>query len=78
MNENWGEKTALDYLIHIENIVEQIQVYPFVFPVINLELEIRKCVLSTHNSLYYRVNNSEIHILRIYSNVINPIKHKLK
>lgn len=59
----------------IENLdysINQIEKNPKLFPLINVELEIRKCVVTKHNSIFYRETNSRIEILRLYDTRQNP------
>jgi plasmid stabilization system protein ParE len=50
----------------------QIKNNPELFPLINSELQIRKCVVTKHNSIFYRETNSRIEILRLYDTRQNP------
>ena len=42
------------------------------FPLINESLQIRKCVVTKHYSIFYRETNSRIEILRLYDTRQNP------
>lgn len=46
--------------------------HPEKYPEIHAPLRIRKCVLTKHNSLYYRITNNQLEILRIYDNRQDP------
>jgi plasmid stabilization system protein ParE len=71
---NWNKKVANNYLDLLENITHQISKNPKIYPIINKEIKIHKCVVSKHNSLYYQVTESNIEILRLFDNRQNPNK----
>ena len=66
LNENWDEKVTNQFIDLIENILEQISINPRQFPVIYKKEKIRKCVLTKHNSMFYRDSKTQVDILRIY------------
>jgi plasmid stabilization system protein ParE len=66
LNRNWGEKVASNFIDLTENIVNQISINPRQFPIIFKRKKVRKCVLTKHNTLFYRDGKSNIEILRIY------------
>ena len=47
---------------------------PKIFPIINQELNIRKCVVTMHNTLYYRESDSSIQIIRLFDSRQDPKK----
>ena len=72
LNENWDEKVTNQFIDLIENILEQISINPRQFPVIYKKEKIRKCVLTKHNSMFYRDSNTQVDILRIYDTRQDP------
>ena len=72
LNENWDEIVANHFIDLTEEILEQISINPRQFPVISKKEKIRKCVLTKHNSLFYRESKSQIEILRIYDTRQDP------
>jgi plasmid stabilization system protein ParE len=66
LNRNWDEKVANQFIDLTENILEQISINPRQFPVIYKKKKIRKCVLTKHNTMFYRDSKTQIDILRIY------------
>jgi plasmid stabilization system protein ParE len=64
--EIWNSKVALEYIDTIDYCIRHIQTNPNQFPVINKKYKVRKCVISKHNSIYYKVSKERIEILRIY------------
>jgi plasmid stabilization system protein ParE len=74
LSTNWNPTVCLNFLKLIDISIEMICINPNVFILINKKLEIRKCIVSKQNSLYFRVKNNQIEILRIYDNRQNPNK----
>ena len=72
LNENWDEKVTNQFIDLIENILEQISINPRQFPVIYKKEKIRKCVLTKHNSMFYRDSKTQVDILRIYDTRQDP------
>jgi len=70
--ENWDIKVARQFMDLTEEIIGQISFNPRQFPVIFKKEKIRKCVLTKHNTLFYRYNNSQVEILRIYDTRQDP------
>ena len=78
LNENWDEIVANQFIDMTEEILEQISINPRQFPVISKKEKIRKCVLTKHNSFFFRDTKSQIEILRIYDTRQDPDKLTLK
>jgi plasmid stabilization system protein ParE len=72
LNENWDDKVVKKFIDLTENILKQISVNPRQFPIIYKKEKIRKCVLTKHNSLFYRYSKSQVDILRIYDTRQDP------
>jgi plasmid stabilization system protein ParE len=72
LNENWHEKVANQFIDLTEEFIDQISINPRQFPIIFNKEKIRKCVLTKHNTLFYRDSKSKIEILRIYDTRQDP------
>jgi plasmid stabilization system protein ParE len=72
LNENWDRIVANHFTDLIEEILEQISINPRQFPVVFKKEKVRKCVLTKHNSLFYRDSKSQIEILRIFDTRQHP------
>lgn len=72
LNKNWDEKVTNQFIDLIEIILDQISINPRQFPVIFKKERIRKCVLTKHNSMFYRDSKSQVEILRIYDTRQDP------
>lgn len=69
---HWEAKVLNRFIDKVENLINQISLNPQLYPEINKELGVRKCVISKHNTLYYSENQEQVNILRIYDNRQNP------
>ena len=72
LDKNWDSAVALNFIELIEQILLQISINPRQFPIHNKKKKIRKCVLTKHNSLFYRDGEKSIEILRIYDSRQDP------
>jgi plasmid stabilization system protein ParE len=74
LNKNWSNKIALNFIDILDGYLWQIAINPKQFPIINQNLKVRKCVVTKHNSLYYKQNNDRIEVLRLFDNRQDPDK----
>jgi len=72
LQRNWDNNVALGFIEIIHGSIIQISNNPKQFPLINKN--VRKCVLTKHNTLYYRDGKEFIDILRIFDNRQDPKK----
>jgi plasmid stabilization system protein ParE len=72
--EHWNKDVTNAFLDIIENLISQISKNPKQFPLIHKSKEIRKCVLTRQNTLFYRFSKGEITVLRIFDSRQNPDK----
>jgi len=72
IGHNWGQKVSSNFIDLTEIFINQISINPKQFPFINKRKGIRKCVLTKHNTLFYRDKRSVVEILRIYDTRQDP------
>jgi plasmid stabilization system protein ParE len=78
LNLKWGNSVVNSFIDKTDSYIAQISMTPDLFPIIHKSRKIRRCVLTKHNSLYYRFKKDRIDILRIYDNRQNPQTLKFK
>ena len=78
LHKKWGNKVALNFINLTENLLNQISNNPRQFPIFFKRKKIRKCVLTKHNTLFYRDGKINIEILRIYDTRQDPNSLKFK
>ncbi len=74
LERNWDSTVALRFIDLVDLLLQQISINPIQYPLINKKLRIRKCVITKHNSIYYRNRRNHIEILRIFDTRQNPNK----
>ncbi len=74
LQENWDATVVQGFIEIIASSVSQISNNPKQFPLIYKNKKIRKCVLTKHNSLFYRDRKDYVDVLRIYDNRQDPKK----
>jgi plasmid stabilization system protein ParE len=72
LNKHWGNKVASNFIELTENLLNQIAINPRQFPIFYKRKKVRKCVLTKHNTLFYRDGKINIEILRIYDTRQDP------
>jgi plasmid stabilization system protein ParE len=72
LKEKWDTNTMNQFIDLTEKILDQISTNPKQFQIIFKKKKVRKCVLTKHNTLYYRFTNDQIQILGIFDNRQDP------
>lgn len=76
LEKNWSKKVAAKYSEKIDDKVYLIKQNPELFEVSKSNSKIRKCIVSKHNSVYFKFSETEINILTLFDNRMNPKKLK--
>ncbi len=78
VNKVWGSQVAGKFIEKTERLINQILAQPKIYPQVNFKRKVRKCVITKHNSLFYRESKNRIEILRIFDTSQNPKSLKFK
>ena len=78
LEENWTEKELQNLALNIEETLKLISQNPELFQGSEIKKDIRRAIILSHNTMYFRVNNNQIEIISFFSNRQNPKKRKLK
>jgi plasmid stabilization system protein ParE len=54
LEKNWGPLVSVEFLDELEKCVELIGISPEAFPVFYAAQNIRRCVVTKHNSLFFK------------------------
>jgi len=76
LQKNWDPSVIESFILITETLIEQIRLNPKQFPLIYKKKNIRKCVMTVHNTLFYRFGKESIEILRLFDNRQDPKKLK--
>ena len=74
LHSNWEGNVVFQFIEIVDKLVNQISINPKQFPLIHKGMKIRKCVLTMHNTLFYREGKKYIDILRVYDTRKDPRK----
>ena len=66
LTKEWSESTADKFILNLENKLKFINLFPNLYPPYEEFPNIRKCVLTKHISLYYKINNKDIEVLTLF------------
>lgn len=76
LQENWSKRTLIKFINKVDDLTALIAEDPKLFPLINKDLGIRKCVITRHNTIFYRVSNEKLEIVRLFDTRQHPSKLK--
>jgi plasmid stabilization system protein ParE len=76
LQNNWDNMVVQRFIEITAGIIVQISNHPRQFPLIHKKKKVRKCVLTKHNTIFYRERKDYIDILRIFDNRQDPKKLK--
>ncbi len=78
LEENWTEKELQSLALQLEETLMLVSQNPNLFQVSDIKKEIRRVIILSHNTLYYRIGDTHIEIISFFSNRQSPKKRKLK
>ena len=70
----WNRRVILKFINKVDDAIDLISENPKLFPLINEELQIRKCVITKQNTLFYREVNKNIEVVRLFDSRQDPKK----
>jgi plasmid stabilization system protein ParE len=76
LNEKWSVLVVNQFINKVDSFVNLLAEEPKLFPIINKKHNVRKCVLTKQNTLYYRENKDSIDIIRMFDSRQDPKKLK--
>ena len=77
LEKNWTDKELKKLAMKLEGILLLISQNPYLFPASDVNKEIRRVVILSFNTLYYRIYKHEVQIISFFSNRQSPKKRKL-
>lgn len=75
LEENWTEKELQNLASKIEETLELLSQNPNLFQRSEIKKNVRRAVVLTHNTLYYRINGDIVEVISFFS---KPSKSKEK
>ena len=77
LEENWTDKELRNLAESLEETISLISQNPQIFQASEKKKDIRRAVILSFNTLYYRVSEDKVEILSFFGNRQNPKKRKL-
>jgi len=74
LKSNWDKKVVEKFIDITDQLIYQISINPKQYPIINKSKRIRKCVITKHNTLFYRDRKDFIDVLRLFDTRQDPKK----
>jgi plasmid stabilization system protein ParE len=72
LETSWTVRIKDKFLNRFIDYVKFIEQNPFLFPVSDYSDEVRRCMITKHNALYYKIVGSEVEIITIHDVRQNP------
>ena len=74
LQHKWSLNVITKFIDKVDENIGLINEDPGIFPIINKDLQIRKSVITKHNTLYYREVNRKIEVIRLFDSRHDPKK----
>lgn len=75
--KNWGNNAADKFDATIQKQIQRIAQSPEQFPIVSKIRNVRRCVATPQNFIFFRETESQIQILACFGNRQNPDKRKV-
>ncbi len=69
--KEWSEQVAVEFIEDVEIVIDLIKSHPELYPLTDYQ-EIRKAVVRQQITLFYKVKNKTIHLIRFWNNYQDP------
>lgn len=78
LEENWTEKEIKKFSLKLEETIAFISENPYSFQVSDFAKEVRRAIILTYNTLYYRIVSNSVEVISLFSHRQDPKKRKFK
>ena len=68
LGSNWSETEVKNFKSLLIKNLELISIFPTIFPISEFAPNLRRAVLSKHNSIFYKILNEAIYITYLFDN----------
>jgi plasmid stabilization system protein ParE len=68
----WNEKVKDSFLTRLKKIVNLLSIDPYIFQEYSKKKRIRKCLITKHNAMFYRIVGNTVQIITIHDTRRNP------
>ena len=77
LEQNWSDKIRNDFKMKLLKYVEYLKQNPYMFPASQVKKDLRRCFVTKHNAMYYRVKDNEVEIITLHDTRGDPKSLKL-
>ena len=74
LEENWTQKEIQQFFRKLEHIVSLLATYPKLFQETQARKNVRRCVVSSQTTLYYKFDGQRVEILFLFDTRQDPDK----
>lgn len=75
LSENWYDSVADDFMVTLKEKIKLLSVQPLTGRLINPDKNVRSCLVTKHNKLYYRVEKNKLVIINMIDTRKDPKKN---
>jgi len=72
LENNWSVKVQNDFKERLYKEVSYLRQNPQMYPYSNTRKDIRRCFITKHNAMYYRIKGKEVEIITIHNTSSDP------
>ncbi len=69
---NWSDRVKTEFSKRLIKLIRFISENPYLFPISEFGQDVRRCMITKHNAVYYRIKANEIEIITIHDVRQNP------
>lgn len=73
----WNVTVKDRFLVKFKKILKLLAINPYLFQVYSIKMQIRRCLITKHNAMYYRIVDNRVEIITIHDTRRNPNTLKL-
>ena len=72
LEDNWSVKVKNDFKKKLNKEVNHLRKNPYMYQPSNIGKNIRRCFITKHNAMYYRIKRKEVEIITIHNTSSDP------
>jgi len=72
VSTKFGIEIAMKVDQYFEEVIEQVSLNPYMFPLSDKKKDVRRCVISEQTTLYYRFTKEYIELISFRGNKMDP------
>ncbi|MFZ4544782.1 MAG: type II toxin-antitoxin system RelE/ParE family toxin [Saprospiraceae bacterium] len=74
LKETFGSQTVLTFIERTDRVIDQIETFPFSYPISDKNPQLRKAVLNKNVSLIYRISKKQIELVFFWDNRMKDLQ----